>query len=129
MARREHGWGAASAVGALLWVAAWMVPGGIVPAQGAGIGWEKQGAFQACLDGKAKAWIGAQVELVVNEDPEMGAIDDNAVAHWATQAIKECGEKTAADAASELQFMTYMAHWREHIYTGANELRRRARPD
>ena len=130
MTRKERGWAATPAIGVLLWITVWIVPGTIDPAQAAGIAWEKQGAFQTCLDGKARAWIGAKVELVVNEDPDMGAIDDAAVAQWATQAIKECGDKSAgADAASELQFMRYMAHWRDHIYTAANEIRRRARPD
>lgn len=126
MTRKEHGWAVTAAIGALLWIAA----GADVPAQAAGVGWEKQGAFQACLDGKANAWIGAKVELVVNEDPQMGAIDDAAVAQWATQAIKDCGDKSPeGDQGSELQFMKYMAHWRDHIYTAANEIRRRSRPD
>jgi hypothetical protein len=128
MTRNEHGWAVTSAVGALLWMAAGTVSGGTVAAQAAGIGWEKQGAYQACLDGKAKAWIGAKVEQVVNEDPEMGAIDDNAVAQWATQALKACAG-AGADPGSERHFMKYMAHWREHIYTAANEIRRRSRPD
>jgi hypothetical protein len=101
-----------------------------VPASAAGIGWEKPGAFQACLDGKAKAWIGAKVELVVNDDPDMGAINDTAVAQWATDALKECAGKTAAaDPGSELAFMKYMARWRDHIYAAADEIRRRNRPD
>jgi len=70
------------------------------------------------------------VELVVNEDPDMGAIDDTAVAEWATQAIKECADKTAGgDPASELRFMKYMSHWRDHIYAAASEIRSRSRPD
>jgi hypothetical protein len=126
MTRKEHGWAVAPAIGVVVWIAA----AGPAPAQAAGISWERPGAFQACLDGKANAWIDAKVELVVNEAPEMGAIDDNAVAQWATQAIKECGDKTAAgDPASELQFMKYMAHWRDHIYAAATEIRRRSRPD
>ena len=131
MSRKERGWAVAPAVAVLLWSATSIVPGGAIPAQAAGIGWEKRGgAFQACLDGKAQAWIGAKVELVVNEDPEMGAIDDAAVAEWATQALRNCAEKTkGADPASEQQFMKYMAYWRDHIYAAANEIRSRARPD
>ena len=130
MTRKEHGWAVASAAGVLLWSNISIFAGASAPAQAAGIGWEKRGgAFQACLDGKAQGWIGAKVELVVNEDPEMGAIDDAAVAQWATQALKECAEKAAGDAASEQQFMKYMAHWRDHIYAAANEIRSRARPD
>jgi hypothetical protein len=115
-----------SSIGVLLWIGAATA----APAQAAGIGWEKQGAFQACLDAKAKAWIGAKVELVVNDDPDMGAIDDMAVAQWAALALKECAGKTAAaDPASELHFMKYMARWRDHIYAAAEDIRRRSRPD
>jgi hypothetical protein len=130
MARKGHGWAVTPAFGVLLWIATWVVPGATASAQAPGIGGEKPGAFQACLDGRAKAWIDAKVELVVNEDPDMGAINDASVAQWAAQAIKECGAKGAgADAASELQFMKYMSRWRDHIYMAANEIRRRSRPD
>ena len=126
MSRRFQGW----ALSAAICAAATIAGAGAGPAQAAGIGWEKQGAFQTCLDAKAKAWIDAKVELVVNDDPDMGAISDTAVAQWATQALKECGEKTAAaDPAAEVQFMRYMARWRDHIYAAANEILRRSRPD
>jgi hypothetical protein len=126
MTRDGHGGAVAPAIGIVLWAAVAVA----TPAQAAGIGWEKPGAFQTCLDGRAKAWIDAKVELVVNEDPNIGAIDDSTVAQWAAQALEECGAKAAgADPASEAQFMKYMAHWREHIDTAANEIRRRSRPD
>jgi hypothetical protein len=126
MTRKEHGWTVAPAI-----VAAWIAAAAPAPAAATGVSWKKPGgAFEACLDGKAKAWIGAKVELVVNDDPDVGAIDDNAVAEWAMHAIKECGESAAgSDSASELQFMTHMAHWRDHIDAAASELRRRSRPD
>jgi len=114
---------ACAAVGILAGVA------GVGAESSAGIEWEKQGAFQACLEYKAVAWIGAKVELVVNDDPDMGAINDHAVAVWATQAVKECTAKSPADPASELRFMKYMAHWRDHIYKAAEEVRRKSRPD
>lgn len=131
MTRNGHGWAVGSAAGVLVWGAVSILAGMSAPAQAAGVAWEKPGgAFQACLDGKARAWLGAKVELVVNEDPEMGAIDDTAVAQWATQVLKECADKTTgADPASERQFMKYMAHWRDHIYAAANDIRNRARPD
>ncbi|MBO0766065.1 MAG: hypothetical protein J2P50_15960 [Hyphomicrobiaceae bacterium] len=126
MWRSERGWALASSVGVLVWA----VVLGDVPAAAAGIDWQKPGAFQACLDAKAKAWIDAKVELVVNDDPNMGAIDDAAVAEWATRALRECGAKASGgDPASEQQFMKYMAHWRDHIYKAADEIRRRGRPD
>lgn len=119
-------WALASSAGVLAWAAV----AGNAPASAAGIGWEKQGAFQACLDARAKAWIDAKVELVVNDDPDMGAIDDRGVAEWATGALKECATKApGGDPASERLFMKYMAHWRDHIYKAADEIRRRGRPD
>ena len=125
----ERGWVAAPAVAALLWSATSI--GGTVPAQAAGIGWEKKGgAFQACLDDQAKAWLRAKVELVVNDDPDMGAVDDASVAQWATEALKACGDKAGgADPASERQFMRHMSQWRDHIFAAANEIRRRTQPD
>jgi hypothetical protein len=129
MTRRERGWAVAPAIAALLWSAASI--GSAVPAQAAGIGWDKKGgAFQACLDDKTKAWLGAKVELVVNDDPDMGAIDDASVAQWAAQTLKECADKAGgADPGSERQFMRHMSQWRDHIHKGANEIRRRTQPD
>jgi hypothetical protein len=95
-----------------------------------GIAWEKQGAFQTCLDVQAKSWLDVKVELVVNEDPAASEMSDTAVATWAADALKSCASKAGgADAASEQQFMRYMAHWRDHIFKAADEIRRRGRPD
>ena len=119
----------------------WAVPAGLLVwaaavasdnhAQAAGIAWEKQGAFQTCLDAQAKSWLDAKVELVVNDDPAAGQMDDASVATWAADALKGCATKAAgsADAASEQQFVRYMAHWRDHIFAAADEIRRRGRPD
>jgi hypothetical protein len=96
----------------------------------AGIEWGTNGAFQACLDAQAKRWIDARVELVVNEDPAAGNIDDRAVAAWTAQAIETCAAKAGrGDEASEQLFVRYMAHWREHIDGAATEMRRRSRAD
>jgi hypothetical protein len=96
----------------------------------AGIEWGTNGAFQTCLDAQAKRWIDARVELVVNEDPAAGNIDDRAVAAWTTQAIEACAAKAGrGDQASEQLFVRYMAHWREHIDGAATEVRRRSRAD
>jgi hypothetical protein len=95
-----------------------------------GIRWEKQGPFQTCLDAQAKAWLDAKVELVVNEDPAASDMSDEGVASWAADTLKNCASKSGgADAASEQQFMRYMAHWRDHIFKASDELRRRGRPD
>jgi hypothetical protein len=99
-------------------------------AQAPGITWEKQGPFQTCLDAEAKTWLQAKVEVVVNEDPAASQMSDTSVATWAADALKSCATKAGgADAASEEQFMRYMAHWRDHIFRAADELRRRGRPD
>jgi hypothetical protein len=101
---------------------------GAVPA--AGIEWGTNGAFQACLDAQAKRWIDARVELVVNEDPAAGNIDDRAVAAWTAQALESCAAKAGpGDHASEQLFARYMARWREHIDAAATEVRRRSRAD
>jgi hypothetical protein len=114
-------------IGLLAWAAA-AANGNAALASG--IGWEKQGAFQACLDAEAKTWLQVKVELVVNEDPAASEINDSSVANWATGALKACATKAGgADAASERQFIRYMAHWRDHIFKAADELRRKVRPD
>lgn len=112
----------------MIWAAAVANDGA---AQASGIGWEKRGAFETCLDAEAKAWLQARVELVVNEDPAAGQVDDAGVATWAAGALKSCAGKAggAADAGSEQVFMRYMAHWRDHIFKAADEIRRRNRPD
>jgi hypothetical protein len=126
MTRNAYRWAAVS-VGLFAWAAV-AANGGAALASG--IGWEKQGAFQACLDAEVKTWLQAKVELVVNEDPAASKIDDTSVATWATGALKGCATKAGgADAGSERQFMRYMAHWRDHIFKAADEIRRKDRPD
>ena len=126
MTRKAYRW-AAVQVGLLAWAAA--AANGSA-ALASGIGWEKQGAFQTCLDAETKTWLQTKVELVVNEDPAASEINDSSVATWATDALKGCATKAGgADAASEQQFMRYMAHWRDHIFKAANEIRHKARPD
>jgi hypothetical protein len=127
MTRNAYRWTAAP-VCLILWAAAAASDGA---AQASGIGWEKPGAFESCLDAEAKSWLQAKVELVVNEDPAASEMNDTAVATWATEALKGCAAKagSAADAASEQLFMRYMAHWRDHIFQAADEIRRRGRPD
>jgi hypothetical protein len=128
MARNAYRWAAAVPASLLVWAAA--TTGNHAAAQAAGIGWEKQGAFQTCLDGATKTWLDAKVELVVNEDPAVSEMTDASVAAWAADALKNCAAKAGGgDAASEQQFMRYMAHWRDHIFKAADEIRRRGRPD
>lgn len=126
MRRNAYRWAAVPA-GLLVWATG---IAGDSPAQAAGIAWEKQGTFQTCLDAQTKGWLDAKVELVVNDDPRASEMDDASVAGWATDALKGCATKAGgADAAAEQQFMRYMAHWRDHIFKAADEIRRRGRPD
>jgi len=126
MRRRRAGWWAAVSASTLLWAA--VASSGAV--QAAGIAWETNGPFQACLEAEATAWIAARAELIVNEDPAAGKIDDPAVATWTMQALKACEAKAGrSDQASEQLFVRYMAHWRGHIDAAAATLKRRSPPD
>jgi hypothetical protein len=128
MTRNAYRWAAAVPVSLFVWAAATIGNDGA--AQAAGIGWEKQGPFQTCLDGEAKTWLDAKVELVVNDDPAASEMGDASVAAWAADALKSCATKVGGgDAGSEQQFIRYMAHWRDHIFKAADEIRRRGRPD
>jgi hypothetical protein len=102
---------AAASAGILLWVPA-------------------AGALEACLNGQAKQWIDARAELVLNDNPAAGAIDDAAVAAWTARAIEGCKAKAGrGDQDAERLFVRYMAHWREHIDAAVAEVRRRSPPD
>jgi hypothetical protein len=126
MMRRRAGVQVAVSAGTFLLVA--LGRSDAVP--GAGVEWGTNGPFQTCLDARAKQWIDARVELVVNEDPAAGNIDDAAVAAWTAQAIEACAATAGrGDQASEQLFVRYMAHWREHIDAAATEVRRRSRAD
>jgi len=126
MVRKLAGGWIAMSTGTLLWVAV----ASSDDAQAAGIGWESNGPFQACLDARAKRWIDARVELVVSDSPAAGDVDDLAVAKWTIQVIDGCKARAGSgDPASEQLFGRYMAHWREHIDRAAAEIRRRLPPD
>ena len=126
MMRKRAGVQVAMSAGTFLLLAL----GGSGAAPAAGIEWGTNGAFQACLDALAKQWIDVRVELVVNEDPAAGNIDDRAVAAWTAQALETCAAKAGrGDQASEQLFARYMSHWREHIDAAATEVRRRSRAD
>src|SRR5262245_3292801 len=123
MTRNAYRWAAAVPASLFVWAAS-LVVGNAGTAQAAGIQWAKQGPFQTCLDGAAKTWLDAKVELVVNDDPAASEMDDPSVAAWAADALKSCATKAGSgDAASEQQFMRYMAHWRDHIFKAADEIR------
>src|SRR5262245_11885952 len=97
---------------ALLWLA--VTEAGVAAQSG------DAGPFQVCLQARAKQWFDAKVELIVNSDPAVGAIDDTAVAGWTLEAINACKVKPGgADQAAEHLFVRYMAHWREHLDAAA----------
>jgi hypothetical protein len=92
--------------------------------------WERAGPFQACLEQRFEKWVQARAELVVNDDPGAGAIDDAAVAQWAAQSIDACRTQAGGgDEESEARFAKHVARWRVHIYDLAQSIRQRAGPD
>jgi hypothetical protein len=103
---------------------------GSAPLRAAGIEWTTRGAFEACLDTRAKTWIEARAALDASDDPRAGDIDDLAVAARTAQTLAACQAQAGrGDGASEQLFARYMAHWRKHIDASAAEARRRSPPD
>lgn len=92
--------------------------------------WETKGAFEVCLEGTADAWLRVQAELLVNDDPAAGQLDDQAVAGWTVQALAQCktGAGTEVPASTE-RFAKYMAQWRQHIYDLAAGIRQKGGAD
>ena len=92
--------------------------------------WERAGPFQACLEGRFETWLNARVELIVNEEPKAGNIDDASVAKWAADTLTACRVQAGGgDEASEARFTKHMAQWRQHIYERVQSIRERIRPD
>ena len=92
--------------------------------------WERAGPFQACLEGRYEKWVQARAELVVNDEPQAGTIDDAAVAQWTAQTIDACRTQVGGgDEESEARFAKHVARWRAHIYDLAQSIRQRAGPD
>jgi hypothetical protein len=87
-------------------------------------------AFQTCLDGQFDRWVKARVNLVLNEDPSAGDVDDASVAKWTVEAATACRAKAGgSDAKVEERFAKRMGQWREHIYNGVQRMRELVRPD
>ena len=87
-------------------------------------------AFQVCLDGQYEKWLKARVNLVLNEHPAAGDIDDASVAKWTLEAVNACRSQAAGgDAQTEERFVKRMAQWREHIYNAAQRMRELVKPD
>jgi hypothetical protein len=91
---------------------------------------ERAGAFQACLDARFQKWANERAELVVNDDPKAGDIDDAAAAKWTAEALDGCRAQVGGtDRDLEQRFVKHMSRWREHVYELVRSIRERARPD
>lgn len=103
---------------------------GTQAARAASIGWERHGAFEACLENQLNDWINAKATLVINEDPAAGDLDDIDVAMWAVTVLQGCETQAGhGNQSSEHRFSRHMAHWREHIHTVAQVVRQRVGSD
>ena len=103
-------------------------PGG--DAAAAPIVWAQKGAFETCLEGTLDAWLKVQAELLVNEDPAAGKLDDQAVAGWAAQALAQCKTGAGAEPSESTdRFIKYVARWRQHIYDLAAGIRQKGGSD
>ena len=91
---------------------------------------ERAGPFQACLEGRFEAWVKGRAELVVNEDPKAGDVDDAAVGKWMVETVGVCrAQAGGGDKDAEARFTKRVAQWRQHIYDRAQSIRELARPD
>lgn len=94
------------------------------------ITWERAGQFETCLDQEVNSWINSKAELVINDDPAAGDLDDIDVALWAVTALQGCEQQAGrGNQTSENRFSRHMAHWREHIHTVAQAVRSRGGSD
>ena len=91
---------------------------------------ERAVPFQACLEGRFETWVNGRAELVVNEDPKAGDVDDAAVAAWTLATVGACrAQAGGGDKDAETRFTKRVAQWRQHIYDRAQSIRELARPD
>jgi hypothetical protein len=99
-------------------------------ASAASIAWAKQGAFEACLEVSLEKWLQAQAELVVNEDPAAGRLDDAAVAKWTIDTLAQCRTQAGGgNPDSESRFTGHMVRWRNHVYDLASTIRQKGASD
>lgn len=91
---------------------------------------ERAVPLQACLEGRFETWVNGRAELVVNEDPKAGDVDDAAVAAWMLATVGSCrAQAGGGDQGVEARFTKRVAQWRQHIYDRAQNIRELARPD
>ena len=108
-----------------------LLVGAVWPTSGeAAISWANRSAFEACLESRLNAWLQAQAELVVNEDPASRRLDDATVATWTIETLSACRSQVgSAREESEDRFMRHMARWRQHIYDVASGIRQKGASD
>jgi hypothetical protein len=103
---------------------------GLQGVSAASLKWERRGTFETCLENRLNDWVKAKAELVINEDPSAGDLDDIDVAMWAVAVLQDCESQAGhGSQASEYKFSQHMAHWREHIHNVAQTVRQRVRAD
>jgi len=91
---------------------------------------ERAGPFQVCLESRFEAWVNSRSELVVNEDPKAGDIDDAAVARWTVETVGTCrAQAGGGDRDVEARFTKRVAQWRQHVYDRVQSIRELIRPD
>ena len=111
---------------ALMWAAAAYASS----AGAATITWAKKGEFETCLESTLDTWLTARAAIEVNDAPTAAKLDDAAVAAWTLQTMAQCRSRGGkGEAASEERFTKYMAHWRQHIYDLAADIRKRGETD
>jgi hypothetical protein len=91
---------------------------------------ERSAPFQACLEGRFETWVNGRAELVVNEDPKAGDIDDAAVAKWMLETVGACqAQAGGGDQDAQARFTRRVAQWRQHVYDRVQSIRELVRPD
>ena len=107
-------------------VVAAVTPAGVLAAQVA----QTPSRLQTCLDSSFDMWLKSRVNLVLNEDPKAGDIDDPAVGKWTVDTVAACrAQAGSSDAAVEETFAKQMGQWREHIYNAVQRMRELVKPD
>jgi hypothetical protein len=93
-------------------------------ANAAKIEWSGAGAYEACLEQGAEAWLANKAELIVANDEGARATSDGDVAAFTVGLMKTCSDKAQpASAANDAAFTKYMARWRDHVYELARVIR------
>ena len=95
----------------------------------ADVSFNRNGPFEACLNGAYAGWLRHQAELLVNEDKRGRSLNDTAVAAWTGATLDDCRKKVGATPDSVDLFGRHMARWRDHLFDNAESIRRRGQSD